>query len=92
MEQQQLQTRFEIILHQLLRCIEYSSLDLRNEIEDLLLTSDYDWKKGAFGFLVSIDGLRKLIEEIRQISMKKQINQVKTLDQNKQVLISSRLL
>lgn len=52
-----------------MRRIENRSLELRNEIENLLLTDEYEWKEGAFGFPVSIDGFRKLIEEIRQLQL-----------------------
>ena len=60
-----MQSRFELILFKLLRNKD-SPFFLRNGIEDLLL-KDYGWKEDSFGFSVSIDGLRKLIEEIRQL-------------------------
>ena len=60
-----MQSRFELILFKLLRNKDSPFL-LRNGIEDLLL-KDYGWKEDSFGFSVSIDGLRKLIEEIRQL-------------------------
>ncbi len=83
--QQQLQTRFELILCELLRHKEYRSLELRNEIEDLLMTAEYEWKNGAFGLRVPIDGFRKLIEEIRQKSVKNQTSGKTPADQQKQV-------
>ena len=61
----EMQSRFELILFKLLRNKD-SPFFLRNGIEDLLLR-DYGWKEDTFGFSVSIDGLRKLIEEIRQL-------------------------
>ena len=61
----EMQSRFELMLFKLLRNKD-SPFFLRNGIEDLLLR-DYGWKEDTFGFSVSIDGLRKLIEEIRQL-------------------------
>ena len=61
----EMQSRFELMLFKLLRNKD-SPFFLRNGIEDLLL-KDYGWKEDSFGFSVSIDGLRKLIEEIRQL-------------------------
>ena len=61
----EMQSRFELMLFKLLRNKD-SPFFLRDGIEDLLLR-DYGWKEDTFGFSVSIDGLRKLIEEIRQL-------------------------
>lgn len=74
MEQQQLQTRLELILGEVLRNREYRSSKFRNAIEDLLLTTNYEWKENAFGFPISIDGLRKLFEEICNLVQTKQNN------------------
>ncbi len=86
LERKQLQAKFELILHQLLRRREYRSLELRNEIEDLLLTVDYEWKGNVFGFPISIDGFRKLTEEIRQLQ-KGQTNRKISIEQHQQVSI-----